>query len=129
MNENERQYLRGPEFFAWLAKERPSVLNADGTTRAKQFQDRAKRALYRWRDGGQVDMNGRGFEDVLDVLDIGEWEIPAELYMDRIRRGGPRVSKEKHAKIISLYANGATPTQIARALRIAKPTVYRHLRK
>ena len=121
-------YLDGPLFFAWLVSERPSVLKQGGTINASKFGKNGDRGLRRWRKKGVlIRMDSLAFEEVLDALELGVWEVPENLRRERWKQDGPKIGKKTHDKIVSLYAAGATVTQISKATRVSRGSVRRHI--
>jgi hypothetical protein len=124
-------YVDGPLFFDWLVTQRPSILLPDGRVNAAKLPNNAGRGIHRWRkEGARVDMNSYAFEEVMTALDLQEWEIPEEFERDRWKGNyGPKIGQKSHDKIVRLYAEGKSITEIAKATRISRTSVRRHIQQ
>ena len=128
MSESKSDYIDAPSFYNWLITERPSLLREDGKINASKLTSKSGRGIHRWkREGATVDKNSRAFEEIMMVLDLQEWEIPVEFDRQRWVSPGPKIRQKTHEKIIRLYAEGKTITEIAKATRVSRTSVRRHI--
>jgi hypothetical protein len=122
------RWIDGPSFCQWLVTVRPDLIHPPsavpplpGKFNMGLLGETTGRSLHRWRVGGAVDSLGNAYEDLMDKLDLADWEVPDDIRSNTNHR--PRLNAAQKRLIRRLHKQGMPSIAIAQKLGTSERSV------
>jgi len=122
------RWIDGPSFCQWLVTVRPDLIHGPdavpplpGKFNMSLLGETTGRSVHRWRVGGAVDSLGNAYEDLMDKLDLADWEVPEDIRSNVTHR--PRLTEAQKNTIQRLTAQGWGAVRVAQKLNVSERSV------